>query len=114
LRDESMQPPLALTLQQVHAEAGGLSEDANAALPVRLSLRAREGGRFEAQGTVTRAGPAADLRVKLDELALRPLQPLLAQAATLTLAGGRASTAGRVRVQDGKLRYDGAFDVKDL
>ena len=114
LRDESTQPPMAVTLQQVHAEAGGLSDDANAALPVRLSLRAREGGRFEVEGTVTRTGPSADLRVKLDELALQPAQPLLAQATTLTLAGGRASTAGRVRVQGGTLRYDGAFDIKDL
>ena len=114
LRDESLQPAMGLTLQNIQAEARDLSDDASAALPVRLRLQVREGGRFEAQGQVVRATPSADLRVKLDELALQPAQPLLAQAAHLTIAGGRASSAGRVRLQGDKLRYDGGFDVKDL
>lgn len=114
LRDESVQPPLALTLQQVQAEVRGFSEDDKAALPVRLGLQVREGGRLEVQGSVVRAAPSADLRVKLVDLALRPAQPLVAQAARLVLAAGRVSSAGRVQVQGGKLRYDGGFEVKDL
>jgi uncharacterized protein involved in outer membrane biogenesis len=114
LRDESVQPAFGLTLRQVQAEARGFSDDAKAALPVRLRLQVAEGGRFEAQGSVVRAAPSADLRIKLDELALRPAQPFVSQAAHLTLAGGRASSAGRLRVQGDKLRYDGGFDVKDL
>ena len=114
LRDESVQPPLVLTLQRIDAEARGFSDDANAALPVRLRLQVAEGGRFEAQGEVVRAASSADLRLKLDDLVLQPAQPLLAQATYLTLASGRASSAGRLRVQGGKLRYDGGFDVKDL
>jgi len=114
LRDESVQPALAMTLQQVKAEARGISEDAKVAVPVRLQLQVREGGRFEAQGHVVRGPPAVDLRVKLDDLALQPAQPFVAQAAHLKLAGGRLSSAGRVRVQGSKVRYDGAFEVKDL
>src|SRR6185503_10873858 len=114
LRDESVQPPVAITLQQVQADARGFSDDAKAALQVRLRMQVAEGGRFEAQGSVVRDAPSADLRVKLDELALQPAQPLLAQVAHLKLAGGRVSSAGRVRVQGGKVRYDGGFDVKDL
>jgi outer membrane protein OmpA-like peptidoglycan-associated protein len=114
LRDESVQPAFGLTLHQIQAEARDFSDDASAALPVRLRLQVREGGRLEAQGQVVRATQAADLRVKLDALALQPAQGFVAQAAHLTLAGGRASSAGRVRVQGGKLRYDGGFDVKDL
>ena len=114
LRDESVQPALAMTLQQVKAEARGISEDAKVAVPVRLQLQVREGGRFEAQGHVVRGPPAVDLRVKLDDLALLPAQPFVAQAAHLKLAGGRVSSAGRVRVQGSKVRYDGAFEVKDL
>jgi uncharacterized protein involved in outer membrane biogenesis/outer membrane protein OmpA-like peptidoglycan-associated protein len=114
LRDESVRPAFAITLQQVQAEARGFSQDAKAPLPVRLRLQVAEGGRFEAQGSVVRDAPSADLRIKLDALALQPAQPFLAQAAHLTLAGGRASSAGRLRVQGGKLRYDGGFHVGDL
>jgi hypothetical protein len=114
LRDESVQPAFALTLRQVQAEARGLSDDARAALPVRLRLQVAEGGRLEAQGSVVRAAPSVDLRIRLDELALQPAQPFVSQAAHLALAGGRASSAGRLRVQGGKLRYEGGFDVKDL
>jgi hypothetical protein len=114
LRDESVQPAFGLTLQRVEAQVGGFGDDANAALPVRLRLQVREGGRFEAQGHVVRATQSADLRVKLDDLALAPAQPFIAQAAHLALAGGRASSSGRVRVQGGKPRFDGGFDVTDL
>ncbi len=115
LRDESVQPPLALTLHHIEAEARDFSEDAKAALPVRLTLQVQQGGRFEAHGSVMRAAPmAADLRVKLDDLSLKPAQPLIAQAARLARAGGRVSSAGRVRLQGSKVRYDGAFAVKDL
>jgi hypothetical protein len=114
LRDESVQPPLALTLQQVQAEVRGFSDDDKAALPVRLGLQVREGGRLEMQGSVVRAARSTDLRVKLVDLALQPAQPFVAQAARLVLAAGRVSSAGRVRVQGGKLRYDGGFEVKDL
>ena len=114
LRDESVQPALAMTLQHVKAEARGISDDAKAAVPVRLQLQVREGGRFEAQGQVVRALPSVDLRVKLDDLALQPAQPLVAQAAHLKLAGGRVSSAGRVRAQGSKVRYDGTFEIKDL
>ena len=114
LRDESVQPAFALTLQHIEAEARGLSDDAKAALPVRLRLQVKEGGRFEAHGNVVRAAPSADLRVKLDDMSLEPAQPLIAQATNLTLAGGRVSSAGRVRMQGDKVRYDGAFAVRDL
>ncbi|MCW5657585.1 MAG: DUF748 domain-containing protein [Burkholderiaceae bacterium] len=114
LRDESVQPAFGVTLQQVQAEARGFSDDAQAPLPVRLRLQVAEGGRFEAQGSVVRAAPSADVRIKLDALALKPAQPFVSQAAHLVLAGGHASSAGRLRVHDGKLRYDGGFEVKDL
>jgi outer membrane protein OmpA-like peptidoglycan-associated protein len=114
LRDESVQPALSMTLQHIKAEARGFSDDGKAAMPVRLQLQVREGGRFEAQGQVVRAQPSVDLRVKLDDLALQPAQPLVAQAAHLKLAGGRVSSAGRVRLQGSKVRYDGAFEIKDL
>ena len=114
LRDESVQPAMSMTLQHIKAEARGISDDGKAAVPVRLQLQVREGGRFEAQGQVVRAQPSVDLRVKLDELALQPAHPLVAQVAHLKLAGGRVSSAGRVRLQGSKVRYDGAFEIKDL
>jgi uncharacterized protein involved in outer membrane biogenesis len=114
LREEAVAPPLALTLQNIHAEAQGVSDDAKAAVPVQLRFQVQEGGRFEAQGNVMPAAQSADLRLKLTGLALKPVQPYVAHATNLALVGGQAATSGRVRYEGGKVRYDGEFVVRDL
>ncbi|KAF0103666.1 MAG: hypothetical protein FD187_934 [bacterium] len=114
LRDESITPFVKFTVQDIQASAKGLSEDLKAAIPVRMGFRVLEGGRFEASGKVAPGRPTADLKLNLVDLALSPVQPYLAKASNLLLAGGRASTAGQVRYGDGKVRYTGGFHVDDL
>ncbi|MDO9226348.1 MAG: DUF748 domain-containing protein [Pseudomonadota bacterium] len=119
LRDETVRPVGGLTLQDIEATARGFSENLNQSLPVTLGFRVKEGGRFQAEGKVIPERLRADIKLKLDGLALAPAQPWLAQAANLTLLSGRASSQGRVRF-DGKaasarqLDFKGGFVVDDL
>lgn len=111
LRDETVRPAGGLTLQGIEATASGLSDNLKVAVPVKLGFKVKEGGRFQVAGKVIPERLRADLKVKLDGLALAPAQPWLSQAANLTLASGHASTEGRVRF-DGKASGAGRFDFK--
>ena len=114
LQDESVSPAGKLTLDEVSASAQGLSEDAKAEVPVRLQFRVQQGGRFEASGKVVPGAPSADLQVKLSDLSLAPAQPYVASSTNAVLARGQVGTQGRVQYQQGKLRYEGNFAIKDL
>lgn len=122
LADHGVQPAVALAIRDLQAEAQALNEDLAAAVPVSLQFRIDgggrpghpPGGRFEARGRLVPGAPSADLQLALQDLALTPLQPYVAQATTLTLASGRASTRGRLRVDPSRWRYDGRFDVAAL
>jgi hypothetical protein len=114
LRDEGVRPAAKLSLTDIQASARGFSQDLRAPLPVKLGFRVKEGGTFEANGKVVPAGAEADVRLKLTGLALQPANPYLARASHLVLAGGRASTAGRVQYRKQKASYSGGFRVDDL
>lgn len=111
LRDETVRPAGGLTLQAIEATASGISDNLKAVVPVKLGFKVEEGGRFQVAGKVIPERLRADLKLKLDGLALAPAQPWLSQAANLTLASGHASTEGRVRF-DGKASGAGRFDFK--
>ena len=113
VRDEGVQPALALDLQDIRASATGVSENLQAALPVQLAVRVVQGGGFEARGKVVPGKPTADLRLKLAGLSLKPAQPYLSRAANLKLASGRASSSGRLRF-DNAIRYEGGFALDGL
>ncbi|MEW5770229.1 MAG: DUF748 domain-containing protein [Pseudomonadota bacterium] len=113
VRDEGVQPAVRLGLERIDASVKGVSQDLKQSLPVRLSLRVKQGGAFQADGRVTPAKAAADLRLRLSGLDLRPAQPYVGQAANLVLASGTASAQGRLRL-DGKPRFEGGFQVADL
>jgi hypothetical protein len=89
--------------------------------PVKFdaSLGLREGGQLSAQGSVVPGSGALQAQVRVRQLALAPLQPLLAQYVKLKIAGGSVSAQGRLTAGDGvgkgaKLRYVGALDVAAL
>src|SRR6266581_4405096 len=113
-RDETVAQPAELALDDVSISVAGLSDDLNQPLAVRASLRAASGGRFEAAGEVVPAGPSADLRLKLADLALGPAQPYLASLARLKLVGGRLSTQGRATYGAKGVGYRGDFALRDL
>jgi hypothetical protein len=83
---------------------------------VRLALNVAGGGRLEAEGNYTPAGPVVDLKLKLADLALKLVEPLLAGRTTLQIADGRLSTQGQVTygAKGAEPGYRGDFSVRDL
>ncbi|MDP2431296.1 MAG: DUF748 domain-containing protein [Pseudomonadota bacterium] len=119
VRDETVRPAGGLTLQGIEATLRGISENLKTPLPVNLAFRVKEGGRFQASGKVIPARLRADIKLKLDGLALAPAQPWLSQAANLQLASGRAAARGRVKFDgkaaaDKQVSFKGGFTVDDL
>lgn len=89
--------------------------------PVRFTagLNVREGGTLSAQGSLVPVSGALQAQVQVKQLALAPLQPLLAQYLKLKVAAGNASAAGRITTGGGgpkspALRYVGGFNVAGL
>ncbi len=118
-RDESVQPAAGLTLEKIEAVVTGVSENLKTPLPVRVAFQVKQGGSFQAEGKVVPAAPAAEVKLKLSNLALLPAQPYLSQAANLVLASGRVSTQGQVKFEGKagatpKVAFQGGFEVADL
>jgi hypothetical protein len=96
-----------------------VSSDLTHPLKFKLGLSLREGGRLAASGVAVPSRSALDAQLTLSDLALAPLNPLLRQYVTLTIAGGALNARGRITTATGtqkgpRLRYAGAFDVADL
>lgn len=111
-KDEAVKAQLAL--KDIAIDIEGVSEDLNAALPVKASFKAPDGGRFEAEGSIVPGTPSADIHLKLADLALKPAQPYLTPVAMLKLAGGKLSTEGRVGYSSKGAVYKGGFSLRDL
>lgn len=111
-RDDAVKAELALKDIAIGIE--GVSEDMSVSLPVKAAFNVRDGGRFEAEGSIVPAVPSADIRLKLTDLALKPAQPYLTPVAMLKLAGGKLSTAGNVSYSPKGAGYKGEFSLRDL
>lgn len=109
---------------KVHVQDLGVTlEDASSDLskPVKFNagLALREGGQLSAQGSVVPAGGTLDAEVRISQLALAPLQPLLGQYLKLKIGAGSVSAQGRLTAgaggaQNPALRYVGGVDVAGL
>ena len=114
LRDETVAPAADLAIDDIAVAIDHPSDDLKASLPLRASFRVNSGGSFEAVGQVVPAGPSADLRLKLADLALKPAQPYLAAVAKLALAGGSLSVQGSARYGKPGASFKGGFVLRDL
>lgn len=97
----------------------GASTDLKQPVKFDASLSLREGGQLSAQGSVVPGTGALQAAVRVRQLALAPLQPLLAQHLKLKIAGGNVSAQGRITGATGKngaasLRYAGGLNVAGL
>jgi hypothetical protein len=123
---------------QVHDQASGLAVDAqdlaltlrdagsDLARPVQFdgALVLRAGGRIAARGRIVPATGEVQADVQAQDIALAPVQPLLAHYVRLRLAGGSVSVNGRVTgrassVSTGRdtvpaWQYEGAAHVRGL
>lgn len=114
LRDQGVSPAAVLAFDDIGVAVDGISDQLDAPLPIRASLRVRSGGAFEAEGKIVPATPSAELRVKLADLALAPAQPYLASVARLRLTDGRLSADGRASYGKRGAEFAGGFALRDL
>ncbi|ABD68018.1 protein of unknown function DUF748 [Rhodoferax ferrireducens T118] len=97
----------------------GASSDLKQTVKFNTDLKLREGGQFTAQGSVVPANGEVQADVRLKQLALAPLQPLLAHYLKLKIARGNVSAQGLLTTGAGtakspSLRYVGALNVAGL
>ena len=107
------------TLQDARLSLHNVSNDMKQALPFELGVGLREGGLLTAKGKFVPGTGAVDAQLKLQQLTLAPVQPLLAQHVKLNLAGGTLSGSGRLTTGGGapkapKVRYEGGVDIAGL
>jgi uncharacterized protein involved in outer membrane biogenesis len=129
--DESPARPVRLDVMQGFVTLDNLSLDMVKAVPLKeLSVRdvksvplkagfaLRQGGRFDANGTVIPGHRTGRLDIKLLGLSLKPFAPYVNQFARLNLHSGAASTRGKLAFEQTKsgmkLSFGGGFAVDDL
>ncbi|WP_324779200.1 DUF748 domain-containing protein [Thiobacillus sedimenti] len=116
--DQSPAKPVRLDVTDGFVTLKDLSLDLDKAVPLEAGFAVRQGGRFNASGTVVPGQASGRLDVRLAGLALEPFAPYVNRFARLHLHSGAASTRGRLdfaRAKAGvKLAYRGGFAVDDL
>ncbi|MBI1283711.1 MAG: DUF748 domain-containing protein [Thiobacillus sp.] len=118
VEDSGKGAPVLLDIEQGSIEARKLSLDMARAIPLKLAFRVRQGGRFNASGSVVPGKPSGKLDLRLEGLSLKPFAPYVNQFARLYLRSGEASTRGKLvfaqAKSDMKLDFEGGFVVDDL
>lgn len=116
---EDAESTVTLHAHEIGAKLTNASSDPKQPVGFEAGFALREGGRFSAKGRMVAAQSAVDADVKVEQLALKPMQPVLARYLRLKVADGTASAAGRVSTappgtKAPQLRYAGSFDVANL
>lgn len=112
--DGAVAPAAQLSVKDIALSLTGISDDWKLAVPVKAAFSAASGGKFEAQGTLVPATPAADIAVKLTDLAILPAQPYLSSVAQLKIASGRLGVQGRAVYGPDGPGFKGGFALRDL
>ena len=104
--------PAKFRLDEITLNAANLSTAPGHKGQVDLSMRWEQGGLIKADGSVTIAPPGLDLKVKVAQMDIRPLQPYLSEQADLIVTQGSFNTSGRMEFsQEGaaapKITYAG-------
>jgi hypothetical protein len=107
------------TLQDINLKLDGASNDLKQPLKFTAGLSLKEGGKLSAQGKVIPASGALDMDLLVNQLALAPVQPLLAKSLKLKIAGGSINAKGHLNTGSGdaknpSLLYKGSFEVAGL
>jgi uncharacterized protein involved in outer membrane biogenesis len=119
LRDRSFEPALGWDGELVDATLTKFDSAAKAPLQLAAKLRSAAGGTVDAKATVAGLGADTKAELRVDALALGPLQPLLARHASLTLASGALSATAQLGVArrngaPAAIRASGEATIADL
>ncbi len=106
-------------VQDFALKLDGASSDLSQPVQFDAGLGLRAGGQMLAKGSLVPKTGVLKADVQLKQLALSPLQPLLAQYLKLKIASGSVSAKGRLTAGAGgrrsaALRYGGAVEIADL
>lgn len=102
LTDRSLAPELAYQLDDIRVTANRLSNDSKTTAGFDAKLKVRQGGALQATGTASPTGEAAQAKVKLDQINLTPLQPVISQFAALKLNSAAISSDLDVSFRQGQ------------
>ena len=106
-------------VQDLAVKLEGAGSDLTQPVKFNAGLNLREGGQLSAHGRVVPASGALEADVRVKQLELAPLQPLLGEYVKLKIAGGSVSAQGRLTAGAGgakstSLRYVGGLDIAGL
>jgi hypothetical protein len=92
--------------------------DGRSPMGVELNFNAAQGGAVALQGRVDPAVPSIDVKVKVTDFSMTPVQPYLEPYITLALLSAFVSTEGTFRYgvpnSGSKIAYDGSFSLNKL
>ena len=107
---------IEVALDKLVAKAGNIAPGGAKPLDFDVAAQVRSGGTITARGTVVPSTQRIDTALKVDALALAPLQPILAQFAAIKLASGEVSAIGTLKgiagaTGDAGLVYGGSLGL---
>ncbi len=116
--DQSPNAPVRLNAAKGFVTLKDLSLDLNKAVPLEAGFALKQGGRFDARGTIIPGKASGKLDLKLAGLSLKSFAPYVNQVAKLNLRSGTASARGGLTFAQKKsgmtLDFRGGFVVDDL
>lgn len=117
--DQTTLAPVKLDLTEGFIKMSELNLDLTRPLPMEAGFAIKQGGRFDAIGTLAPSPLKGEFKLKLAGLSLKPFAPYLNTIVRLNLNRGMANTAGTLKLSStaGKplsLAFDGGFSVDKL
>ncbi len=116
--DQSPNEPVRLDLAKGFVTLKGLSLNLDKPIPLEAGFVLKQGGRFDASGTLIPGKASGALDLRLASLSLKPFAPYVNQVARLNLRSGVASTRGKLSFAQAKsgmkLDFRGGFATDDL
>jgi hypothetical protein len=118
LADRSFDPAVTFGLEKIHIGLKNLRTDGKTPVEFEASLRVAQGGALDASGNFGLDGSRAAGRVKVERVALKPLQPMVARYSTVRLESGEISTSAKLEYRAGatrpQLRVTGSAALDNL
>ena len=112
---EDPKTAIRVGLREIVVRLMDVNADPKQALRFEAGFKLKEGGQFNAAGRVRPADASVDASLKVAQLNLAPLQPVLSRYVKLKLAGGSVSAQGRVETGPKTLlRYTGGIGIAGL
>ena len=114
IQDQTVSPALNIGLNNIAVSTNGVTQDLSKTLPLKASLNVASGGSIAVNGEINPSTAATQMNVEVNALALKPVQPFIAQFAKLELANGAIYTKGKATYNAKEQSYLGSLTVASL